>query len=163
MDVMQLVGLFWRQRLVVIPAIVLSIASLAAAYVVAPTTYRASGSIVLIPPPPEPETPIGADPATTPTTVQSYNPYVSFRDPSVVVEILTRILRTESIQRALDAEYPGATFEVGANTAFYRGPIIDVAANAATPNDAMAAVEVVMKECDRVLLDRQVAQGTDPK
>ena len=59
---------------------------------------------------------------------QYQNPYVRFGDLSVVVDILVRITGSEEVVNSLKAKGLQGTYTIAANRDFYRGPIVDVAA-----------------------------------
>jgi capsular polysaccharide biosynthesis protein len=156
MNISSLLRVLWRRRLVVIPMAVLSFGLCVGAVILAPPTYRSSASVVLINPP--------ALPATTPQNPQIptalQNPYARYNDLSVIVDILVRKLGSESVKNSMKAAGLDGTFEVAANRDFYRGPIIDVAAQSRTAAKAVEGANIVIRELQTQLKSLQDNTGT---
>jgi hypothetical protein len=153
-----LLKVLWKHKRVVIPMALLSLLACVAEVVVAGPTYRASAAVVLLNPPALPEvTP------ENPTVPQQYeNPYARFGDLSVIVDILVHVLGSEPVGQQLKANGLDGTFEIAANRDFYRGPIIDISAEASSGGQALKNAQVVIDELDRQLVELQKSQGTDP-
>lgn len=164
MDVLNLLRLFRRHTVVVVVASFVALGMLVVSYVSAPAVYRASGSVVLLnpPTPPDPLKAVTPTLATTPPTLPFQNPFVRFNDISVVVDILVRVMRTSAVVDVLGEAGLNGTYTIGANTDFYRGPIIDVAAEAATAGEAKNSAKLVMAELSTQLEKLQVEQGGNP-
>lgn len=132
-------------------------------YLSVPVTYRASGSAVLLKPQvtsSPPTTTPGASPGqTAPTTSAAPdNPYVGLNDMSVVLDIVTRRMKTPTVVTRL-AEQGVGSFTLGANLDFYRGPILDYSADGARREDAVRGAAVVREEIRRQLDELQAQQG----
>jgi capsular polysaccharide biosynthesis protein len=153
-----LLKVLWKHKRVVIPMALLSLLACVAEVVVAGPTYRASAAVVLLNPPALPEvTP------ENPTVPQQYeNPYARFGDLSVIVDILVHVLGSEPVGQQLKANGLDGTFEIAANRDFYRGPIIDISAEASSGGQALKNAQVVIDELERQLVELQKSQGTDP-
>src|SRR5262245_54898459 len=84
MDLMSLVRLMWRHWRITVPAAVLTIVLVVAAFMLKSPSYEAGASVVLFSPPLAPS----AD-TTTPGAVQSSgeNPFTRYGDLSVVADI----------------------------------------------------------------------------
>lgn len=147
-----------RHRPVVLFFAALSLAGIAAVVVLKPPAYQATAAVVLLNPPAVPQATI-ANPSV-PARYQ--NPYVQFGDLSVVVDILVRVTGSDEIKNALKANGLQGTFTIAANRDFYRGPIVDVAAEAKTSAAAIKDTKLLIKEINDQLLTLQSNQGTDP-
>lgn len=163
MDVVNLFRLIRRQRIVVGILGTLGIGALVMLYLSVPVTYRASGSAVLLKPQvtsSPPTTTPGASPGqTAPTTSAAPdNPYVGLNDMSVVLDIVTRRMKTPTVVTRL-AEQGVGSFTLGANLDFYRGPILDYSADGARREDAVRGAAVVREEIRRQLDELQAQQG----
>lgn len=124
--------------------------------------YRSSGSVVLLNPPSPPEAVIGPDGIPIEPDVNYQNPYARFGDLSTVVDILARLMGSSQVKDALAAEGV-LVYEVAANQDFQRGPIIEVAAEAASPEQARRDAQAVLDLLRNTLIERQTAFGTDPE
>ena len=96
-----------------------------------------------------------------PPPVGTDNPYARFNDLSVVVDIVDRVLLSREVDQRLRAAGVIGTYTVAANIDFYRGPIIDIASEAPTPEASQRSTELVMAELAVALDDLQSNQGTD--
>lgn len=150
--------LLWRQKMIVIPLSLVSLAACIAVVVAYPPTYRATSAVVLLNPPELPE--VSAENPTIPDEYQ--NPYSRFGDLSVIVDILVRVLESDAKVEQLEAQGLDGTYQVAANRDFYRGPIVDIAAEASSEEDAIAAANLAMDALAEELDTLQRQQGTDP-
>jgi capsular polysaccharide biosynthesis protein len=158
MTISSLLRVLWRRRLVVIPMAVLSFGLCVATVLVYPPTYRSSASVVLLNPP--------APPATTPQNPQiqpgAQNPYTRFGDLSVITDILVRVLASEPVKNSMKSAGLDGTVQIATNRDFYRGPIIDVAAESRIAEKAVAGANIVIAELQKQLKSLQQQQGTAP-
>jgi hypothetical protein len=162
LDLLTLVRLIRRNIVAAFLACVLAFALVSYAVVTAPAVFLSSGSMVLFSPPPPPEpVVVEADEAVPTTTVATDNPYARFNDLSVVVDIVKRVLLSREVDQRLRAAGVIGTYTVAANIDFYRGPIIDIASEAPTPEASRRSTELVMAELAVALDDLQSKQGTD--
>ena len=161
MDLVNLLRLIRRQRVVVGILVVASIGALVYLYISIPVTYRASGSAVLLKPS------VTAPPLSTPgatvpaASADNTNPYVSLNDMSVVLDIVSRRMKTPSVETRLD-EQGVSSFTLGANLDFYRGPILDYSADGGTQAAALRGAGVVRAEIQQQLDELQAQQGVAP-
>jgi len=108
-----------------------------------------------------------APPTTTPggtvpvTEASNTNPYVSLNDMSVVLDIVTRRMKTPTVVARLGEQGVGS-FTLGANLDFYRGPILDYSADGDQKADAIRGAAVVREEIRRQLDELQAQQGVAP-
>ena len=158
MDVLSVLRLLARHWRVTVPAALLTVLLIVAAFRFSSPTYEATGSIVLLSPRslltsmPVPE------PAPAPTVGQ--NPFARYGDLAVVADILARVLDSDS--KRAEFESQGVTgYDVVVNR-FQRGPVVDVTGQGPNPEAAIRSTEIVLKEVNAVLSDLQEAEGADP-
>lgn len=154
MDLLKLFRLFFRHKVVTLLVSALVVAGVVWTYTSAPPVYRAEGSVVLLYPPAPPSQGTEAVPG-------QQNPFSHF-DISVVVDVLVRVMTQADVRQEIQDKGLVGTYTIGANVDFSRGPIVDIAAEAPTGDDAMASVRLVMKEVDAKLAAFQSNEGTDP-
>lgn len=153
-----LLKVLWRHKRVVVPVGIAMLLVCGLVVLMAGPTYRASASVVLLNPPALPETS-----AENPTIPQEFqNPYARFQDLSVIVDILVKVLGNDEVGSTMKASGLDGDFEIAANRDYYRGPIIDVAAQADSEAQAKLNAQIVIDEMQRQLTSLQQAQGTDP-
>lgn len=153
----RLLKVLWFQRRVVLPAAIVSLCVMAVVFLLAGPTYRTSAAVVLLNPPTLPE--VTPENPTVPAEFQ--NPYARFGDLSVIVDIIVRVFESDPVVERLKASGLDGTFEIAANRDFYRGPIIDVSAEAPSGQQAILNATLVLDEMKRQLVDLQEQQGTD--
>jgi hypothetical protein len=157
-DLISLFRLLARRKWVVIPLAFCGFALVVAVVVSAPPMYRSSGSITFLPPPAVDEK------NATPAEVQaSQNPYARYGDLSIVVDIIRRIMVSETNNATLVSRGLKGTYTVGANLAFDRSPVVEVVAESPTAEQAKADALLVMGDVDQQLVKLQNQVGTDPK
>ena len=158
MNLSSLIKVFRRHARVVVPVGIAGLLLCLLLVVVKGPTYRASASAVLINPPALPETT-----PDNPTIPQEYqNPYARFQDLSVIVDILVKVLGNDEVASSMKADGLVGDIQIAANRDFYRGPIVEVAAEADNPEQAKRSAQIVLDELDSQLTALQEAQGTDP-
>jgi capsular polysaccharide biosynthesis protein len=151
MDLSSLYSLLKRRWLVVLPTALVVGVLLAVVVVLRPPTHRSSSTVVLLPP------------AGETKVASASNPFDRLNDISVVVDILRRIVSSDSTVSRLRAEGLRGDFTVAANVDFTRGPIIEVTAEAPSASDAIADAELVVRELARQLKSLQESQGTEQR
>jgi hypothetical protein len=163
MDLLSIVRKIWRYKLVTLPVVFLTLCG--AVYVVAvkQPVYEAAGSFVLINPPAPPTAEdIARDPALA--RINSENPYTRFSDQSVVVEVLTSSMSTPAARRALVKAGADPRYTVAPTSEFgYASPIVEIAAQGATPQAAVKSARLVSDALARELKRMQQAEGVHPK
>ena len=158
MSISSLLRILWRHPLVVGSVALLSLLAMLGLVLEKPPTYRAGAAVVLLNPPAVPTAT-----ATRPDIPAQYqNPYVRFGDLSVVVDILVRITGSQEVVNSLKSKGLEGTFTIAANRDFYRGPIVDVAAESTSSEAAISDTKLVIKEIQDELVALQTQQGTDP-
>lgn len=158
MTIAELIALLKRRRRAALAIAAGTLMLMLLAYTVAPPTYRASSSMILINPPALPvETAGGPE-----IPAANDNPYARFGDLTVIVDVLTRIMQSDQTADHLASAGLDGTYEIAANSDFYRGPIIDVATESSSAEGAIDANRLVLAELQTALADLQEADGTDP-
>jgi hypothetical protein len=158
MDVVSVLRLLTRHWRVTVPAALLTVLLIGAAFRSSSPTYEATGTIVLLPPPEAPDVQPSSEPAPPPTVGQ--NPFARYGDLSVVADILARVLDSDS--RRAEFESQGVTgYDVVVNR-FQRGPVIDVTGLGPNPEAAIRSTEIVLEDVNAALSDLQEAEGADP-
>ncbi|MGH9119360.1 MAG: hypothetical protein ACRD0A_16260 [Acidimicrobiales bacterium] len=159
MDLVSLARLFVRRWWVTLPLLALTLVGVVAAATLSPPVYRSSGSIVLLNPPaaPDPNTLSPSSPV-----INAENPYARFNDLSVMVDIVARVMSSDSAEARL-RELGVDDYEVAGNQTFSSGPLIEVTADAPSAEAAIRSAELVLAEVQVVLEDRQLSRGTDPR
>ena len=161
MDILSILGLLRRRKWVALGALVVSAVALTVTVIQAPPLYRATSTVVLLAPPSPP--PVGTDEAEDALDrSQVENPYVGYGDLSIVVDIVRRVMMSRATEAKLRDQGLVGDYEVAANADFYRGPIVDISAEAATPEAAAESTALVAAELEETLVAIQSAQETDP-
>jgi hypothetical protein len=148
MDVLSLLRLLTRHWRVTLPAALLTLVGIGAAFKVSSPTYRATGSIVLLAPPEAPTVDVD------PRVAAGQNAYArSFDDLSIMADVLSRIMTNDSTRTDLLDQ--GVTkYEVTANR-FSRGPVIEVTGESTSSAGAVGSTQAVLDEMDKVLVQLQ--------
>jgi hypothetical protein len=162
MDLLSIARKVWRYKLVTVPVVLLVLCG--AVYVVAvkEPVYEASSSFILINPPAPPTAEdIARDPSLG--RINADNPYTRFSDQSVMIEVLSSTMSSESAQRALLKAGADPRYEVVPTSSFgYSSPIVKVTAQGPTPEVAVASAKLVGKALTAELTRMQQAEGVDP-
>jgi hypothetical protein len=163
MDLLSIVRKIWRYKLATLPVLLLTLCG--AIYVVAvkEPVYEASSSLILINPPAPPTAEdIARDPALG--RINSDNPYTRFSDQSVIVEVLTSSLGSQSAQRALAKAGADPRYTVAPTSEFgYSSPIVQITAQGWSPEVAVRSARLVSDAVTRQLGRMQQSEGVDPK
>lgn len=167
MDLLSITRKIWRYKLVTLPVVLLTLCG--AVYVVAvkQPVYEASSSYVLINPP-DPPTPeeIAREPALG--RINSHNPYTRFSDQSVVAELLSSAMASESAQRALASAGADSRYTVAPTPQVDRSsptapPIVEITAQGSSPRAATRTAKLVGNAVTRELGRMQAAEGVDSR
>jgi hypothetical protein len=162
MDLLSIARKVWRYKLVTVPVVLLVLCG--AVYVVAvkEPVYEASSSFILINPPAPPTVEdIARDPSLG--RINADNPYTRFSDQSVMIEVLSSTMSSESAQRGLLKAGADPRYEVAPTSSFgYSSPIVKVTAQGPTPEVAVASAKLVGKALTAELTRMQQAEGVDP-
>jgi hypothetical protein len=156
MDLMSLVRLMARHWRVTVPAAVLTVMLVVAAFMLKSPSYTAGASVVLFSPPAVPSA--EDNPDVAPATGD--NPFIRYGDLAVVADIVARKMNGDDVKAELEAK--GVTgYTVVANRVT-RGPVIDVTGSGPDPAAAMGSAEATVAKFDSVLKELQQAEGADP-
>ena len=158
LNISSLLRILWRHKIVVGSVALVSLLGLLGIVVTSPPTYRAGAAVVLLNPPAVPT----ATAARPDIPAQYQNPYVRFGDLSVVVDILVRVTGSQEVVNSLKSKGLDGTFTIAANRDFYRGPIVDVAAESGSSAKAINDTKLVVQQIQDELVALQTQQGTDP-
>jgi hypothetical protein len=162
MDLLSIARKVWRYKLVTVPVVLLVVCG--AVYVVAvkEPVYEASSSFILINPP---APPTAEDVARDPSLgrINADNPYTRFSDQSVMIEVLSSAMSSESAQRDLLKAGADPRYKVAPTSSFgYSSPIVKVTAQGPTPQVAVASAKLVGKALTAELTRMQESEGVDP-
>jgi hypothetical protein len=157
MDVLSLLRLLCRHWRVTAPVALLTVLALVAAFQFSSPTYEATGSILLSSPPEPPD----VDDLPEGAPVPVVGPLARYGDLAVVSDILARVMDSDS--KRAEFESQGVTgYDVAANR-LERGPVVEVTGQGPNPDVATRTTEIVLKEVEAVLLERQQDEGADPE
>jgi hypothetical protein len=156
MDLMSLLRLMARHWRVTVPAAVLTVMLVVAAFMLKSPSYTAGASVVLFSPPAVPSA--EDNPDVAPATGD--NPFIRYGDLAVVADIVARKMNGDDVKAELKAE--GVTgYTVVANR-LTRGPVIDVTGFGPDPAAAIGSAKATVTKFDSVLKELQQAEGADP-
>lgn len=150
MDLMALMRMLWRRKLVVIPALLLGAFALYETYKYGPPVYRVAPIMVLIAPP--------APPVNAPTTAG--NPYVRFGDLGVVVNILAKEMSSQTEATTMASFGATGKITVAPDAA---DPLLDITVEAPTAQEAERSATIAMAQTQGLLQALQQAQGVQPQ
>jgi hypothetical protein len=121
---------------------ILTIGLLGATLYTTPPKYRAVTSLLMLSPgvldplPPASDAPAGST---------GVNPYLNFHDVSVIADVTQRIMASNPVALKMQAAGLSGSYSV-ISDANQAGPILDVSADATTPDQALKNTEIVVDE-----------------
>ena len=153
-----------RQKLVVVPLLVLVIAGLAWAYRSGPPVFQATASMALVTPSGQVPADENVDPATagltTTTTEDPGNPLLRWKDRSILQDVLVQTLSSRPVRADLRRRGLRGSFDLGRSEVFYyRGPIIDITTRAPDAKAAIHDADLLLDETRRQLDQMQTETG----
>ena len=159
MDLISIIEILWRRKIVTIPLIVLT--ALAAFYVVKvkPPIYEAQSSLLMVPPTPPTSAQIAADPSLA--KINPNNPYVNYGDYSVVADTLIDIVTDSANQQALIAQGADPRYTLALSTDYGNPPIVDITGVGRTPAIAIKSAELVTRAAEADLVTMQASEGVN--
>jgi hypothetical protein len=157
MDVLSLLRLVVRHWRATVPAALLTVLGLVAAFQFSSPTYEATGSLVLLSPPEPPD--VDDLPEGAPAPSVGENPFARY-ELAVVSDILARVM--DSASKRSEFESQGVTDYDVAGNQLQRGPIVEVTGQGPSPEVAIRSTEILLGEVDTVLSELQEAEGADP-
>lgn len=160
MDVLGIVRALKRHWRWTVPIAVLVIVVAGYVYVSTPTSYEATASYVLFPPPAAP-TPDEIKENPLLGFVKAENPYTRM-DQAVVAELVAKRVTNETNRKHLVAEGADPGYDVVTGGLYgISSPTADMQGTGATPEEAIATARLVGKDFTENLHGLQQAQGTD--
>jgi hypothetical protein len=158
MDLLSFTRTLWRHRWWSLPLVALAIASVVYVAVVADRTYEARADLVLIGPP-GPPTPaeLEADPDLAQAVLD--NPYARVFDPTVITEIVARVVAADRADGNLPSGYRIETARRYGSAA----PLVEISARATDPKVATANARSVSNRFVAALQDLQAAEQVHPR
>lgn len=152
----------WRHRLITLPVVFLTMCGAIYVLVFKEPVYEAKSSFALLYPKPAPTADqIAQNPALA--HVHSDNPYVRSGDASVIIQLLSSTMSSESARRALVKAGADPRYAVAPVVQFGQtSPMVQLDAQGASAASAIRTARLVgdatAKELDRM----QEAEGVDP-
>lgn len=148
-----------RHPRVLASTIALAVVLAGLAFAAAPPSWQSDAAVILLNPPDPPEITL-ANPVNP---RDDDNPYTRFQDLSVVVDVLQRQMHSDSVTEQLKESGLDGEFDVAANREFYRGPIVDIVAQAGSGAQAEENARIVGAAFQKELAQLQTKQGTAPR
>ncbi|HUA27650.1 MAG TPA: Wzz/FepE/Etk N-terminal domain-containing protein [Streptosporangiaceae bacterium] len=160
MDLLSIIGIVWRHKLLAIPVVLLTLAG--AFYVIAikAPVYQASSSLLLLSPPGPPSAAqIAANRKLA--KIDPNNPYVNFGDLPVVADAVIESVTSNTVEQTLVDEGVNPEYQVVLSTDFGNPPIIQITGIGSTAAAAMRAASLVTSTSVNDLYQIQKAQGVN--
>lgn len=158
MDLLSFTRTLWRHRWVSLPLVALAIASVVYVAVAADRTYEARADLVLIGPPgPPTAAQVEANPELA--RIDLDNPYARVFDPTVITEIVARIVAVEQANGDLAGGYRIETARRYGSAA----PLVEISARATDPRVATENARAVSNRFVAALQDLQAAEDVHPR
>lgn len=156
MDFWKTMGVLLRRWYVSVPIFVVSLVLGGGVFLVVPTTYESTGTIVLTAPPAGAVTQVNPANATGPG-----NPLLDFEGSlTITTQLLIQSLSSPTVQNAIAAEGGSSTFQAGdGNTG---GPFVVIIADAKSKAQAERTVTLALQYASNELNQRQKALQAPP-
>lgn len=156
MDFWKTMGVLLRRWYVSVPIFVVSLVLGGGVFLVVPTTYESTGTIVLTAPPAGAVTQVNPANATGPG-----NPLLDFEGSlTITTQLLIQSLSSPTVQNAIAAEGGSSTFQAGdGNTG---GPFVVIIADAKSKAQAERTVTLALRYASDELNQRQKALQAPP-
>ena len=161
MNLLLIAQKIWRYRLATVPILVFVLMGAFYVVVIKGPVYEATSSYILVnPPPPPTDEQIARDPSLA--EIDADNPYTRYSDQSVVVQVLSAQLSSESAQSDLAKQGADPRYTVAASAKFgLTAPIVEITGTGSSPEAAVATATVVgaavKHELNRMQDERGVA------
>ena len=160
MDVLGIVRALKRHWRWTVPIAVVVVIVAGYVYLSTPTTYEATASYVLFPPPAAP-TPDEIKDNPLLGFVKADNPYARM-DQAVVVDLVAKRVTNDTNRQRLEAEGADPGYDVVTGGVYgVASPTADMQGTGDSPEEAMATAKLVGKDFTANLRELQQAQGTD--
>lgn len=153
----------WRYKLATLPVVGFVLVGMYYVVAVKQPVYEATGTSILINPPPPPTADeIARDPKLA--RVGTDNPYARYSDQSVVVQLLSSRLSSDTARRELAKRGADPTYAVEPSSEFgFTAPLVQITGTGATPAAAIRTARVVGRAVASELDGMQKARGVAPK
>jgi hypothetical protein len=153
----------WRYKFATLPIVLLVVVGAAYVVTVKEPTYEASSTYILVnPPPPPTEDEIARNPELG--RIGADNPYTRYSDESVVVQVLTSRLSSETARGELAKRGADPDYVVEPSAEFgFTAPLVQITGAGSSPAAAVKTAEVVGNAIASELEGMQKARGVDPK
>jgi hypothetical protein len=161
MDPLAIFRTIWRNKVVAIPIMVLTLVALL--YVVAekPPTYSASASVLFEgPPSPPTQAQIAADPALG--KINSTNSLLDYGSLVQVADVSLELLGSSASQNAMAQGGFAPKYKAALSTAFGTPPIIDITGSGSSSAQAIQSANTVARQIASDVRQIQVEQGVNP-
>jgi capsular polysaccharide biosynthesis protein len=159
MDLFSIVRVIWRNKIAVIPVIILVIVGIYYILEIKPPVYNTSASVLLVNPPNPPTAQqIVQDPGLA--KINSNNPYVN-DGLQTVADILINLIGSADNNQALIKAGADPRYQAALSADFGNPPIIEVTGIASTPQGAVKSANLVVEAVNSDLKQIQKVQGVN--
>jgi uncharacterized protein involved in exopolysaccharide biosynthesis len=158
MDLLSFTRTLWHHRWWSLPLVAVAIASVVYVGLAADRTYEARADLVLIGPP---GPPTAAELESNPDLVGADldNPYARVFDPTVITEIVARVVAVDRVNGEVPSGYRIETARRYGSAA----PLVEISARASDPDVAAANARAVSNQFVAALQDLQAAEQVHPR
>lgn len=158
MDLLNFTRTLWRHRWWTLPLVTLIVAAVVFVATAADRTYEARADLVLIGPPGPPTVAeLESDPELA--TARLDNPYARAFDPTVITEIVARVVAAEREDGVVPSDYRIETARRYGSAA----PLVEISARASDPRLATANAQTVSDRFVAALQTLQAAESVHPR
>lgn len=158
MDTLNVWAALRRNRWLVLPVLLLTVAGLGWAVLLRPATYQVASSVLLVPPPPAPS---DAQVAQNPdlAKLNSDNPYGRSYDPTILIALVSIAVTSDPSREAIRRAGGDERFTVVQTTRYgFNSPFADITSAGSSPGAAIASNELVIKAFETELTRLQVKE-----
>lgn len=162
-DLFTIVAVVWRHRLVTALVVAATLVGSVAVVIAAPPVWSATTSYLLIEPPapPSPEQ-LQENPRLK--QLNADNPFARYGDPSVIIDVVSRIAATTSVQNDVEEAGGASDFEVLPSARFgAASPIIDVTVTGNSEELVLSSLTLVGDYVGRLLRQVQGDEAVSPR
>jgi capsular polysaccharide biosynthesis protein len=160
MDPMSVLKSVWQHKVLVIPALLLTLAAVLYVFEFAPRTYQSTTSFAVV----NPNVPSGKEIEENPSLgdLNTNNPYLRSSDPSLITQALvTRLNAAPTAKKLVDAGL-GNEYSVS-KPAGSNGFVLDITGTGKTPDETVATTEMLGTVLTDELQALQTIDGADER
>lgn len=162
-DLLTIFGVVWRHRLVTALVMVMTAVGSVVVITASPPMWSATTSYLLIEPP-LPPTPEQLQEEPRLRQLNSDNPFARYGDPTVIIDVVSRIAATKAVQDDVEEAGGVADFEVLPSTRFgAASPIIDVTVTGGSEERVLSSLALVGDFVGRLLRQVQADEAVSPR